>query len=262
MEEIMRIQCEKPVTVRGKVLGGPIPLICLPLVATDQASLISQAKEVAAFAPDMIEWRIDKFDVVDEIPKDLAALSALRDTIGEIPLILTCRIITEGGFQKIPQEVRLKLNLAAIQSGQVDLLDTELSNGDALARRIKEACSKSGVKLILSYHDFEKTPDSAFIQDCLIKARDLGADVAKVAVMPKSYQDVLTLLGATYTARTEKLDIPIVTMSMGEIGAITRIAGGLFGSDLTFAVGKASSAPGQIPIGDLKTAWRVIPGYC
>ena len=77
--------------------------------------------------------------------------------------------------------------------------------------------------------------------------------------MPKNYGDVLVLLGATYKARVEILDIPIITMSMGGEGAITRIAGGLFGSDLTFAIGKASSAPGQIPIGEIRKAWEVLP---
>jgi 3-dehydroquinate dehydratase-1 len=111
----------------------------------------------------------------------------------------------------------------------------------------------------LSYHNFDETPDEAFILDRLVTAGKLGADVAKVAVMPKSYKDVLTLLSATYTARTERLDIPIITMSMGAEGGITRIAGGLFGSDLTFALGKASSAPGQIPIDDLRKAWTALP---
>ena len=76
--------------------------------------------------------------------------------------------------------------------------------------------------------------------------------------MPKNYADVLTLLGATLKARTEVLEIPVVTMSMGAEGVITRLAGGLFGSDITFAIGKAPSAPGQIPIGELRRAMAVL----
>ena len=82
----------------------------------------------------------------------------------------------------------------------------------------------------------------------------MGADIAKVAVMPKNYKDVLVLLNATLKARTEHLEIPIITMSMGPEGGVTRLAGGLFGSDLTFAIGKEASAPGQIPIGELRQA--------
>ena len=66
------------------------------------------------------------------------------------------------------------------------------------------------------------------------------------------------LLSATLKARTEALEIPIVTMSMGAEGVVTRLAGGLFGNDITFAIGKNASAPGQIPIGELRRAMAVL----
>jgi len=255
----MRLQSKKTLKIRNKILGGPVPLICLPLVATDQNLLLEQAVEVCSFDPDVIEWRVDKFDAVLDTDAVLMALGALRGTIGNIPMIFTCRVIHEGGFQEIAAEDRLRLNKAVIASGQTDLIDTEMSNGEAMVAEMKAACQNAGCPLILSYHNFDETPDEAFILDRLVAAGQLGADVAKVAVMPKTYKDVLTLLSATYTARTERLDIPIITMSMGGEGGITRIAGGLFGSDLTFALGKASSAPGQIPIADLRKAWTALP---
>ena len=114
--------------------------------------------------------------------------------------------------------------------------------------------------MILSSHDFVKTPDQATIFKRLVRAQELGAHIAKTAVMPKSYADVLTLLEATLRARTEALEIPMVTMAMGAEGVVTRLAGGLFGSDITFAIGKAASAPGQIPIEDLRQAMAVLYG--
>jgi 3-dehydroquinate dehydratase-1 len=93
-----------------------------------------------------------------------------------------------------------------------------------------------------------------------LQAQDMGADIAKLAVMPKNYTDVLTLLGATLRARTGAVKVPIVTMSMGPEGGVTRLAGGLFGSDITFAIGKEASAPGQIPIGALRQAMAVLYG--
>jgi len=255
----MRLQSKKTLKIRDKILGGPVPLICLPLVATDRNALIEQATEVCSFEPDVIEWRVDKFDAVLDTEAVLAALGALREAIGNIPMIFTCRVIHEGGFQEIAAEDRLHLNKAVIASGHTDLIDTEMSNSEAMVAEMKAACRSAGCPLILSYHNFDETPDEAFILDRLVTAGKLGADVAKAAVMPKSYKDVLTLLSATYTARTERLDIPIITMAMGEEGGITRIAGGLFGSDLTFALGKASSAPGQIPIADLRRAWAALP---
>ena len=85
----MRLQSKKTLKIRGKILGGPVPLICLPLVATDQDSLLEQAVEVCSFDPDVIEWRVDKFEAVLDTDAVLAALGALRETIGNIPMIFT-----------------------------------------------------------------------------------------------------------------------------------------------------------------------------
>jgi 3-dehydroquinate dehydratase-1 len=258
LEEVMRLQSKTKVVLRDKVLGGPLPLSCLPLVAKDKAELIDQATEVRVFQPDVIEWRVDKLDAVRDTKTVLAVLETLRAEIGSIPLIFTCRVAREGGFQEIAQDDRLDLNKAVIASGLADLIDTEMSNGEAMIAVMTEQCRQSECKLILSYHNFNETPAEQFILERLSEAQRLGADVAKVAVMPKNYRDVLNLLSATYTARTELVDIPIITMSMGAEGGITRIAGGLFGSDLTFAIGKASSAPGQIPIDDLRKTWSAL----
>lgn len=250
----MRLQSEKKVTVRSKVIGGPDPLICLPLVAETKADLLSQAKELTALAPDLLEWRIDGYNRVEDVGDSLQALRQLRAAIGEIPLIFTCRIDAEGGFKNIDQQVRLELILETIRAGEADIIDVEICNDAGFRNKVTEACRSHGAKLIFSYHNFNETPSEAFIVEKLLEARQLDADIAKVAVMPKDYADVLTLLSATLKARTEGLGIPIVTMAMGPEGAVTRLAGGLFGSDITFAIGKQASAPGQIPIGVLRKA--------
>lgn len=257
----MRLQSQVPVKVRDKLLGGPTPLICLPLVAADQAALLQQAAEAARHAPDLVEWRVDQFARLETPAPMLAALAALREALGETPLIFTCRVASEGGFRELAADTRRELNLAAVASGRIDLLDTEMVNGPAFVDPIKAACGRAGVKLILSYHNFKATPEGAFLVAKLQEARQLGADIAKIAVMPTSYGDVLTLLAATYQARLAMPDTPLITMAMGAEGAITRVAGGLFGADLTFAIGQASSAPGQIPIGDLRAAWQALKLY-
>jgi len=90
-----------------------------------------------------------------------------------------------------------------------------------------------------------------------LHAEQLGADVAKLAVMPRDLDDVLTLLCATREA-SKKLRIPLISMSMGPYGAMTRLFGWTFGSALTFAVGASSSAPGQVPIEDLNTVLHIL----
>ena len=254
----MRIQSEIKVAVRKKIIGGPAPLICIPLVADKKNALLDQAATLQPLQPDLVEWRIDNYNGVEDTADCLATLDALRAAIGGTPLIFTCRIEAEGGMQPISQQTRRALIEAAIRSGGVDIVDVELINDGSFIADIRRAAVRHGVKLILSYHDFRKTPDEAFIFDKLKQAQTLGADIAKVAVMPKGYPDVLTLLKATLKARTEAVKIPLATMSMAREGVVTRMAGGLFGSDITFALGPASTAPGQIPIGDLRQAMALL----
>lgn len=249
----MRLQSELQVTVRSTVIGGPRPLICLPLVGYTRAKVLQEAEELAALQPDLLEWRIDAYDKVEFKEDCLSVLKELRKIINEIPLIFTCRIAQEGGFKKISREKRLDLIIAVMELGDVDLVDIELSNDTAFIASVREQAKLSGVKIILSYHNFTETPSEPFIYAKLVEAQTAGADISKVAVMPKDYGDVLTLLSATNKARNEIVKGPMVTMSMGPEGAVSRLAGGLFGSDITFAIGMQSSAPGQIPITELKS---------
>ncbi len=254
----MRQQSKLHINVRDVVIGGLKPLICLPLVGKTKAEIIDEARDLAAFKPDLLEWRIDAYDKVKDKENCLSVLKELRKTIRTIPLIFTCRIDLEGGFKKISQENRLELLHDIINSGDIDIVDIELCNDPEFIAIIREQAKINGIKLILSYHNFTETPSEAFIYSKLVEAQTLGADISKLAVMPKNYDNVLTLLSAHNKARNERVKIPIVTISMGEEGVVSRLAGGLFGSDITFAIGKQASAPGQIPIGELRNGMALL----
>jgi 3-dehydroquinate dehydratase-1 len=113
------------------------------------------------------------------------------------------------------------------------------------------------VGLIASFHDFQRTPSADEIFARLEAAGRAGADVAKAAVMAESPEDVLTLLSATVRGRRE-LGLPLITMSMGPYGSLTRLFGWAFGSAVSFAVGAASSAPGQLPIEALRRVNEIL----
>ena len=80
----------------------------------------------------------------------------------------------------------------------------------------------------------------------------MGADIPKIAVMPRSKRDVLTLLSATEEMASDYADRPIITMSMAGLGSISRLSCEVFGSCLTFGSGSMASAPGQIDAQELK----------
>jgi 3-dehydroquinate dehydratase-1 len=249
---------DKIIDIRGRKLGAETPLICTPLVGRTRERVLAEAATVVAKKPDVIEWRVDFFDAIGDASAVLETAKALRTAVGDTPLLFTRRSIKEGGEPiAIDDDAVVRLYDAVGASGLVDILDFEMGNDAEHVRRVLDGTRKHGIRLVLSYHNFGYTPGQEFLVRRFLEAERLGADVAKVAVMPRDRADVLTLLAATAMADA-KARIPLISMSMGPLGAVTRMIGGVFGSSLSFAVGAASSAPGQIPIADLNIVYDVI----
>lgn len=248
----------KVVEIRGRKLGGGTPLICSPLVGRSRERVLAEAANVAAKKPDVIEWRVDFFEQIADRKAVVEVAGAMRKTIGDIPIIFTRRSVREGG-ETIPIGDADVVGLydAVGASGHVDFLDFELGNDPAHVKEVRESTRAHRTRLILSYHNFSYTPGRDFLLQRFLEAERQGADVAKVAVMPRDRADVLTLLAATAEA-DDKAKIPLISMSMGPLGSVTRMIGGVFGSSLSFAVGEGSSAPGQMPIADLNSVYDVI----
>jgi 3-dehydroquinate dehydratase-1 len=208
--------------------------------------------------PDVIEWRIDFFRPIGNLAEVLAAARHIREAAGPIPIICACRSASEGG-ESIALDAAevVGLHSSLCQSRLVDIIDYELSQAPARRERLRMVSAANGVALILSYHNFQQTPDTELLVAKFADAERCGADIAKVAVMPRNPEDVLTLMGATWRA-SETVGIPLIGMSMGALGAVSRMASGVFGSALTFAVGVSSSAPGQIPIEELRAVLETV----
>lgn len=247
----MRLQASKPIKLGNKLLGGQKPLICVPLVSVDEASLINEFDEVIHMEPDVIEWRADYFERISDFSKVNHTLEIMKSKNKDIPIIFTCRSYEEGGYMKIDDEARLKLFTNVAATGFIDIMDVELAFGKERIEKIKSLVTQNDVKLILSYHDFKETPSEEFMINKIREQLNNGADIPKIAVMPKDQGDVLRLLNATYKAKKE-IQNPIITISMGSLGSITRLTGFVFGSDMTFAAGVNASAPGQMPVGEMK----------
>jgi 3-dehydroquinate dehydratase-1 len=257
-QRIHGMKQEKVIDIRGRRLGGPTPLICSPLVARTAERLAAECEAVLAKRPDVIEWRVDFFERIADTSAVTDSGRALRKAAGDTPIIFTCRAAHEGG-QAIPlaAEGVVRMYDAVVAAGFADFIDFELSNPLALVRQVRERTREQGARLILSYHNFGYTPGHDLLVERFLEAERLGADVAKVATMPRDRSDVLTLLAATATAHA-KARIPLISMSMGPLGVATRMVGGVFGSSLSFAVGEGASAPGQPPIADLAAVFAAL----
>ena len=248
----------KVIEIRGRTMGNGTPLICSPLVGRTAAHVLAEAASVIAKKPDVVEWRVDYFEGIADTTAVLDLGRALRAAIGDAPLIFTRRSMAEGGEPiAIGHEEVVNLYDAVGASGLVDFLDFEMGNDAGQVRRVCEGAHKHDTRVILSYHNFGYTPGVEFLVQRFLEGERLGADVAKVAVMPRDRADVLNLLAATAQADA-KGRIPLISMAMGPLGSVTRMIGGEFGSSLSFAVGEGSSAPGQIPIADLAAVFAVL----
>lgn len=237
---------DKIIDARGRKLGGETPLICTPLVGRSRERILAEAASVVPKKPDIIEWRVDFFEEIGDTAAVLAVARALRGAAGELPIIFTRRSVKEGGEPiKIGDEEVVRLYDAVAASRLVDFIDFEMGNDSDHLRRVRDSTRAHETRLILSYHNFGYTPGVEFLVQRFLEAERLGADVAKVAVMPRDRMDVLTLLTAT-TQADAKGGIPLISMAMGPLGSITRMVGGVFGSSLSFAVGDTASAPGQM----------------
>ena len=209
-------------------------MICVAVTGKDTAAVLEDMQAVAGLA-DFIEIRLDY--VADP---DLQAILAAKPC----PLIATCRPASEGGHWRGSEEERIALLKKAVEVG-FEFVDAEMGCESHFRER-------GAARLIVSYHNFQETPKNLFeIHGRLVAA---GADIAKVVTTANSILDNLRVFELL-----QNVQVPTISMCMGELGIISRILAPRFGGFLTFAsiARGRESAPGQISAADLRYLYRV-----
>ena len=246
------------VKVKNLEIGVELPKICVPIVDKTEEEILETARKIVVTEADLVEWRADWFESVFDFEKILEVLGKLREILGEYPILFTCRTSKEGGEISLTEKQYKSLNQYAVESGYVDLIDVEIFGYSDAAKEIIEFSHENGVKVVGSYHDFCATPSKEEIIRRLVFMQEAKADISKIAVMPQNKQDVLTLLSATEEMVREHNSTPVITMSMGPQGVISRIAGKVFGSAITFGTVGKTSAPGQLDVEALRTVMEML----
>ena len=207
--------------------------IAIPIFQDNCKDVIQVANDCIDKGADVLEFRLDGLKNHD--------IGEIRDTIQEIdfPMIATNRISSEGGSFNGSEEQRI--NILYQCSDIVDYVDIELQTKDEYIELIRN----TNAKTIISYHDFEKTPDLNEIMYIVDKEHELG-DIAKVAFMPQNLEDTLTILAVLSHCEDT------IAISMGDLGSYTRVMASKFDSPITFAAGTDVTAPGQIDIETMK----------
>lgn len=254
--DFVRPMPSQPIQAGPTLLGGEQPVICSPLVGKNFEDIKTEAKTVKALNPDMVEVRADYWDFIEDTDKAIEALQAIRNIIGDTPILLTVRVAEERGFKKVDQKSKFAFYKKAAALKLPNLIDVELVYGADTIKNLKK--DLNGVPVVVAYHDLKGTPSSEEIANILKKEIDAGGDVAKIVVKPNSQADVLRFLNGTLEFRTKNPAHPVIASASGQEGRITRLAGGLFGIDLTFASGVKGSNPWQMPVQTVQEINKVI----
>ena len=242
----------KKVEVKDIVFGEGAPKICVPLVGQNEAVLLAEVVNLEGLDFDLVEWRVDFFDGVEDIDQVKAVAKKLQAVLNDRPILFTFRSKKEGGVREMSESNYFDLIKSMTPTGLIDLVDVELFMTEENVKEMVKLANVHNVKVVMCNHDFDKTPPKDEIIKRLRMMQDFGADLCKIAVMPQSAADVLELLTATHEMYTKYADRPIITMSMAGVGMISRLSGEVFGSAMTFGAAAKASAPGQVPVGELR----------
>jgi len=234
----------------GTVELGKIPRI---VVAVDGNSLKNKLFKARELKVDLIEARIDLLETISE-----KSVKSFLDTIADFGFfcIATVRPIWEGGSFKKDEEERFSIFHNIVSHPAVAAVDIEL-RAEAILKRTITLAKANGKKVIISYHDFEKTPEKEVIEEIFKKGEKLKADIVKCAFKANSYKDV-----ADTAAIMKNIAFPKIFMLMGDKGSISRVDGFIFGSLLTYTFIGEAVAPGQIELEELvKLLMKFYPEY-
>jgi len=246
------------VWLRDVEVGAGRPKIVIPIVGSTELEILEQIKGLEGNPFDIVEWRADFYcDFLDEA-KLLDMLTKLRAALGNTPILFTVRTCHEGGEADLTDQQYTQVNRIAACSGMVDAVDVEALRDEKLALENISAIHGAGVAVVGSNHHFDQTPSEDEIVSRLRAQQKLECDILKIAVMPKTKRDVLTLLSATEQMSTHYAQKPIVTMSMAPMGVLSRLCGEVFGSAMTFGTAGRASAPGQVPAQKLEQVLRIL----
>lgn len=169
-----------------------------PIVGRTKEDVFKAAEVIAKTEADVVEWRGDWFDRVEDRDELLEVLQGIRGRIREKALLFTLRTVYEGGQLAVMKDTYYELNERAARSGYVDLVDVEAFREEERTSEEIRKLQSAGVHVIASFHNFDRTPDREELIRRLTRIQEMGADVAKIAVMPQSREDVMTLMGSNH----------------------------------------------------------------
>lgn len=220
--------------------------ICIPIIAGTNAEALAALHQIASRGY-LAELRLDYLE-----NPNLPELLHNPPT----PIIVTNRPGNEGGWWTGSEAQRQALLERALELG-APYLDVEARSERGWRNRLIKN-HPSSTQIILSWHDFQKTPESAELEDILADLTSAGADIVKLVTMAQDESDNLRLLALIPWARAREIEI--IAFCMGPRGKLSRVISPMLGGYLSFATLATGqeSAPGQLTVTELETVWKIL----
>ena len=212
------------------------PKICVPIMEKTAQEVLEQAQQVSSMNIDLVEWRIDAFDQIEDLSKCIELALAVKEQLGQMDLLITCRTQKEGGFFEGNKTFYKELYRTICTKQAADLIDLEFDRGKDVIEMLLPIAGQHQIQVIASHHNFDKTPSKEEILHKLMVMKESKADILKMACMPQERFP----------------DTVLITMAMAKEGMPSRILGEFFGSAITFASAGKQSAPGQIDVDTMR----------
>jgi len=254
-------------TVRGVEIGGEHTRICVPIMPATLDELEEIVCRLDTDALDIVEWRADALQnaTIDDY---LSGIEILRQKLPkEVPVLFTLRTSNEGGGFSDAEDVYAAALRKMAEAGIVDILDVELSTRKENACVVIEAATNAGVRVVVSHHNFRGIHSREQIISIYEQMFELGADIAKVALMPVSLQECLEIMSVAEYVQREYPERAKILIGMGMYGLASRIMAQEIGSCIAFAydalvgVSAKTVALGQISAQDMRQILKITGGY-
>ncbi|MCK4401816.1 type I 3-dehydroquinate dehydratase [bacterium] len=221
------------------------------IVAVLDKAFIETARSAQKLGADILELRVDMLDPCYHTGEKVSSVIRQLKKEVKLPVILTIRSSNEGGMARITDSRRLDIFREAIS--ETDLVDIEISS-DRINSKVIELAKTRNKKVILSYHNFEKTPALSYLKNQAEKALDMGCDILKIAAMANNIEDVRRLLNFCSVWKKTKISV----MSMGYLSEISRLTGFLFGSCLIYGFIDKPAVSGQLSVKNLVKYYHIL----
>ncbi|AVK61041.1 type I 3-dehydroquinate dehydratase [Lactobacillus sp. CBA3605] len=242
----------KNVVIGSVVLASGMPKIGVTLTGSNRQALLGQAAQVLTSVAQIVEWRLDTYQELDNRAELINTAVQLQQLLGTIPVIATIRgsLLAPTTYYQIYQTL---VNNRAVAAIDVESRYLKAPQFGPLVTQMRT----HQIRLILSQSITGTLPSPAELVTSYQTMAVAGADVIRMSVQPTQALDVVTLMAATTQAH-QVLDVPLIATASGSLGRYSGVCGQLMGSAITFGRVGHVGEHGQLSVSQLKQTLQTL----